>query len=120
MIGDKKVLAVIPARGGSKGLPGKNIKVLCGKPLIVWTIDVALKSNYIDELFVSTDSQQIAGQAVLTKSADLGSVLDFKDLTKFTARKERINRSHIHELPGERWPVKFLYVLSGVIKLLCL
>lgn len=60
MIGDKKVIAIIPARGSSKGLPGKNIKALCGKPLIVWTIQVALKSKFIDELVVSTDSQQIA------------------------------------------------------------
>ena len=60
MIDGKKVIAIIPARGGSKGLPGKNIKLLCGKPLIVWTIQVALKSRLIDELVVSTDSQQIA------------------------------------------------------------
>lgn len=60
MIGDKKVIAIIPARGGSKGLPGKNIKVLCGKPLITWTIQAALKSRLIDEVVVSTDNQQIA------------------------------------------------------------
>lgn len=60
MIGDKKVIAVIPARGGSKGLSGKNIKALCGKPLIVWSIEAALKSRFIDEVVVSTDSQQIA------------------------------------------------------------
>lgn len=60
MIGDKKVIAVIPARGGSKGLPGKNIRPLCGKPLIVWSIETALKSRFIDEVAVSTDSQEIA------------------------------------------------------------
>lgn len=60
MIDGKKVIAIIPARGGSKGLPSKNIKLLCGKPLIVWTIQVALKSKLIDELVVSTDNQQIA------------------------------------------------------------
>lgn len=56
----KKILAIIPARGGSKGLPGKNIKDLCGKPLIVWSIDHARDSNYIDDIYVSTDSQEIA------------------------------------------------------------
>lgn len=58
-----KVLAIIPARGGSKGLPGKNIKPLCGKPLIGWTIEQAKASKYIDEIFVSTDSQEIADVA---------------------------------------------------------
>ena len=41
MISDKKVIAIIPARGGSKGLPGKNIKLLGGKPLIAWSIQRA-------------------------------------------------------------------------------
>lgn len=59
----KKILAIIPARGGSKGLPGKNIKELCGKPLIAWSIEHAQKSKYVDELFISTDSQEIADVA---------------------------------------------------------
>lgn len=59
----KKILAIIPARGGSKGLPGKNIKILCGKPLIAWSIEHAKKSRYVDEVFVSTDSQEIASVA---------------------------------------------------------
>lgn len=58
-----RVLAIIPARGGSKGLPGKNIRPLCGKPLIGWTIEQAQQSKYIDEIFVSTDSQEIADVA---------------------------------------------------------
>ncbi len=60
MIQGKKILAVIPARSGSKGLPGKNIKMLAGKELIAWTILAASKSHYIDNIFVSTDSEQIA------------------------------------------------------------
>jgi CMP-N-acetylneuraminic acid synthetase len=60
MISDKKVIAIIPARGGSKGLPGKNIKLLGGKPLIAWSIQRALESKYIDEVLVSTDSEEIA------------------------------------------------------------
>jgi len=60
MYKNKTFLAIIPARGGSKGLPGKNIKELCGKPLIAWSIDAALKSKYIDEVVVSTDYQDIA------------------------------------------------------------
>ena len=53
----KRILAIIPARGGSKGLPGKNIRELCGKPLIAWSIEHAQKSKYVDEIFISTDSQ---------------------------------------------------------------
>jgi CMP-N,N'-diacetyllegionaminic acid synthase len=64
MINDKMILAIIPARGGSKGLPGKNIKPLLGKPLIGWTIEQAKESKYIDEIYVSTDSQEIADVAI--------------------------------------------------------
>lgn len=59
MINEKSVLAIIPARGRSKGLPGKNIKELCGKPLIAWTIEEAKKSKYIDRLILSSEDQQI-------------------------------------------------------------
>lgn len=60
MIDGKKVLAVIPARGGSKGLPGKNIRPMCGKPLIAWSIDTARSSVYLDLVLVTTDCPQIA------------------------------------------------------------
>ncbi len=56
-------MAIVPARGGSKGLPGKNIRPLAGKPLIGWTLESAKKSKYLDEIFVSTDSQKIADVA---------------------------------------------------------
>jgi len=59
MINDKKVLAIIPARGGSKGVPRKNIRELSGKPLIAWTIEAALKSRYIDRLILSSDDDEI-------------------------------------------------------------
>ena len=64
MINGKRVLAVIPARSGSKGLPGKNIIELCGKPLIAWTIERAKQSAFIDEIIVSTDSKEIAEIAI--------------------------------------------------------
>lgn len=54
------VLGLIPARGGSKGVPNKNIKLINGKPLIVWTIEKAKKSRLIDKIVVSTDSEEIA------------------------------------------------------------
>ena len=54
------LLAVIPARGGSKGIPRKNIKELCGKPLISWTIEAANNISKIDRLILSTDDEEIA------------------------------------------------------------
>lgn len=59
MIHNKKVLAIIPARGGSKGVPRKNIRLLNGKPLIAWTIEEAQKSKYIDSLVLSSDDEEI-------------------------------------------------------------
>jgi len=55
--------AIIPARGGSKGLPGKNIRLLAGKPLIAYSIDSAKGSRYIDRIIVSTDNHEIAEMA---------------------------------------------------------
>lgn len=60
MIEDRSVLGIIPARGGSKGLPDKNILALSGTPLINWTISTALSSRYLDRLILSTDSPGIA------------------------------------------------------------
>lgn len=55
-----KVLAVVPARSGSKGLPGKNIMEICGKPLIAWSIEAGLQSKYVNEVMLSTDCPKIA------------------------------------------------------------
>lgn len=65
MIDGKKILALIPARGGSKGLPRKNIRSICGKPLIAWSVEKGLKSKYVDTVLVTTDSQEIADIAVI-------------------------------------------------------
>ncbi len=72
MIGNKKVIAIVPARTGSKGLPGKNKKMLCGKPLIVWTLEMAMKSKLIDMVLVSTDDEEIAELA-----RDCGATVPF-------------------------------------------
>ena len=68
MINNIKILGIIPARGGSKGVPKKNIKLLKNKPLITYTIEAAKSSKYIDHLILSTDSEEIAdiakGEAV--------------------------------------------------------
>jgi CMP-N,N'-diacetyllegionaminic acid synthase len=60
MLNGKRVIAVIPARGGSKSVPGKNIRVLGGKPLLAWSIEVAQQLSEIDRIIVSTDDAEIA------------------------------------------------------------
>ncbi|WP_067177465.1 cytidylyltransferase domain-containing protein [Sulfurospirillum sp. UCH001] len=58
------MIAIVPARSGSKGLPGKNIKDLLGKPMIAYTIEEALKSKYISEVIISTDCKEIENIAI--------------------------------------------------------
>lgn len=58
-----KIVAIIPARGGSKGIPGKNIKPLGNKPMIAYTIEASLNSTYVDDVIVTTDSEEIAAIA---------------------------------------------------------
>jgi N-acylneuraminate cytidylyltransferase len=59
MIDGQKVLGLVVARGGSKGLPGKNIRVVGGKPLLAWTIEAAAASRHIDRLVLSSDDDAI-------------------------------------------------------------
>lgn len=72
MFSGKSCTAIIPARAGSKGLPGKNIKILAGRPLISWTIQAALDSPLIDRVIVSTDGDDIA-----TIARDAGAEVPF-------------------------------------------
>lgn len=64
MIDNLRVLALITARGGSKRLPGKNIRTFAGKPLIAWTVLAARQSRYIDRIVVSSDAAEIISAAV--------------------------------------------------------
>jgi len=66
-------IAIIPARGGSKRIPKKNIKSFYGKPIIQWVIEAAQKSNIFDQIIVSTDDEEIAAI-----SRDLGALVPFK------------------------------------------
>jgi len=73
------ILGITPARGGSKGIPKKNIKNIAGKPLIAWTIEKAAKSNLLDRYIVSTEDQEIAdiskkyGAEVLLRPKELST-----------------------------------------------
>ena len=67
-----KNLAIIPARSGSKGLKDKNIKELCGKPLLAYTVEAALESGQFDEVMVSTDSENYAKIAERSEERRVG------------------------------------------------
>lgn len=64
MYNNKQVVAIIPARGGSKSIPRKNIKLLNGIPLIAYSIEAGLQSKYVDRVIVSTDDEEIAQVAI--------------------------------------------------------
>jgi CMP-N,N'-diacetyllegionaminic acid synthase len=80
MIGDKRVLALVPARRGSKGLPLKNVRLLHGKPLLAWPIEAARASRHVDRVIISTDDAEFAAlgrsagaEAPFLRPADLAS-----------------------------------------------
>lgn len=75
----KKIIAIIPARAGSKGIPNKNIRLLSNKPMIYYSIDNAIKSNYIDDIIVSTDSEEIE---VIAKQMNVKCSIRSSDLCK--------------------------------------
>ena len=89
-----RILAVIPARGGSKRFPGKNITPLKGKPLIAYSIEYAKESRLIEHIYVSTDSKEISavseqfGAEVMPRSVDLaGDFVPTADVLKDVALK---------------------------------
>ncbi|HLO78456.1 MAG TPA: acylneuraminate cytidylyltransferase family protein [Magnetospirillum sp.] len=109
MIGQNRVVAIIPARAGSKSVPLKNLKDLGGKPLIAWPIDVALATPEIDRVIVSTDGEQIAevaracGAEVAMRPADLASD---------TAIVADVLRHHIRELRAQGETARYMVLLE--------
>jgi CMP-N-acetylneuraminic acid synthetase len=109
MIGKNRVLAIIPARGGSKGVPLKNLKALGGKPLLAWSIEAARATPEIDRIIVSTDHAGIAeaakhhGAEVLDRPAELASD---------TALPVDMLRYHIRELRAAGEDVRYVVLLQ--------
>lgn len=94
---DHIILAVIPARGGSKGIPRKNIKSLAGKPLIAYAIEEAQKSIYINRIIVSTDDKEIAEVA-----KKFGAEVPFM-------RPAKLAKDKTTDLPVFQHALKYLY-----------
>lgn len=95
---DLKVVAVIPARGGSKRLPGKNLIDLAGKPLIAWTIEAAIKSRVFDDIVVSSDDEHIL--AVASKYDDIITLKRPDHLASDTATTTDAVAHALEELEG--------------------
>lgn len=118
-----KLLALIPARGGSKGIPRKNIKLLSGKPLIAWTIDAAKQATCIDRIVVTTEDEEIAAVA-----RQFGAEVPFKRPTELAADDTPGIAPVLHaleQLPEFDWvlllqptsPLRSVVDIEGIVNL---
>src|SRR3989344_5243385 len=89
----KKILAIIPARGGSKGIKNKNIRLFCGKPLVANAILCARGSKYINRIIVSTNDKKIAAVAI-----KYGAEVPFLRPTYLAGDKSPITKTVFHLL----------------------
>ena len=92
------ILGVIPARGGSKAIPRKNIKPLLGKPLIVWSIEAAQKSLLIDRFIVSTEDAEIAG---ISEAAGAKVLIRPESLASDNATTVAVLQHVLKEIPAD-------------------
>lgn len=97
------ILGVITARGGSKGIPGKNIKILGGKPLIAYTIDIAKKSKLITHLIVSTEDEKI-----IEVAKKYGAEVPF-------VRPKELAEDNTPHLPVMQHAIKFMEEKLGIV-----
>jgi N-acylneuraminate cytidylyltransferase len=102
-----KAVAIIPARGGSKRIPRKNIRDFCGKPMIAWSIEAALQSGCFERILVSTDDQEIAETA-----RSFGAEAPF-------IRPEELSDDHAGTLPVVAHAVQWLQDRAVVPELVC-
>lgn len=100
-------IAVIPARGGSKRIPRKNIKPFCGKPMIAWSIEAALQSACFDKVIVSTDDVEIAEVA-----RQYGAAVPF-------IRPTELSDDHTGTIPVIRHAIEWLKARSQIVEHVC-
>ena len=104
-----KILAIIPARGGSKGLPKKNILDLYGKPLIAWSIEASLNSKYITTTLVSSDSEEILS---ISKKYGSSTIKRPQNLATDTASSESAIIDALKRLKEDSQEFDYLVVLQ--------
>ena len=97
--------AIIPARGGSKGIPGKNLHPVCGRPLLVWSILQALAADGIDQVWVSSDSDEILDVAHAAGARTLRRPIE---LAGDTASSESAWRHAIDEIEARNQPIDWV------------
>lgn len=103
VIGGKTVIAIVPARGGSKGLPGKNIVPVGGKPLLAWTIEAARKARYLDRIILSSDDD-----AIIAVALQLGCEVPFRRDAGLAADESptiEVVLDALNRCPGYDWAV---------------
>ncbi len=105
----KKILAIIPARGGSKGLPRKNIIDLAGKPLIAWTIEASLNSKYISKTIVSSDDDEILN---ISRQYNSNIIKRPFELALDTTASAPVLKQVIEELKKEKKQFDYLILLQ--------
>jgi len=93
MIDGKKLLGLVVGRGGSKGLPGKNVMPLLGKPVVAWTVEAALQSQYLDKIIISSDDDEIIAAAVA-----VGAEAPFKRPPELAGDHVTLNPVILHAL----------------------
>lgn len=100
-------VAVIPARGGSKRIPRKNIKPFCGKPMLAWSIEAALQSGCFDQVIVSTDDEEIA-----TVALQWGAVVPF-------LRPQQLADDHTGTIPVIQHAIGWFQDQGHAVELAC-
>ncbi|MFT6538223.1 MAG: N-acylneuraminate cytidylyltransferase [Marinomonas primoryensis] len=100
-------IAIIPARGGSKRIPRKNVKEFCGKPMIAWSIEAALTSRCFDRVIVSTDNQEIADIA-----REWGAEIPFM-------RPAELSDDYTGTIPVIQHAVQWLEAQHGIVDFAC-
>ena len=93
-----KILAIIPARGGSKGIPRKNLIPFLGKPLIQWSIDVALDSKIITDVVVTSDDDEIL--ELSRKTLNVKTIKRPKELAEDNSRTEPVLIHALENIKG--------------------
>ncbi len=106
----QKTVVIIPARGGSKGIPKKNIITFCGKPLLAWTILQARQASLVDEVYVSTNDHEI-GSVALRYGAKV--IWRPEDISGDTARSEDALRHAVTELEENGIRIKYVVFLQA-------
>lgn len=100
-----RTVAIIPARGGSKGIPRKNLLELCGRPLLVWSIRQALAAKKIESVWVTTDDDEILAVAA---AAGAGVIRRPNDISGDTASSESAWRHALDDIEARTGPVDWL------------